>query len=80
VYALGVTLYEMLAGRAPFEGEFASVLAQHLSQPPPPLRDFCGDVPEEINVLISTMLAKPPENRAELSVVIGTLSAAAESA
>ncbi len=70
----------MLAGRAPFEGEFAAVLAQHLSQPPPPLRDFCGDVPEEINALISTMLVKQPERRVQLSGVIGVLSATAESA
>ncbi len=63
VYSLGVTFYEMLCGRAPFEGETASVLAQHLSQDPTPLRERAPDVPPDLEALVMRMLAKDPRER-----------------
>ena len=78
IYALGITLYELLCGRTPFEGELAAVLAQHVSQVPPPLADFCDAVPESIASLIATMLAKSPDERVpELRGVIETLASSA---
>ncbi len=75
IYALGITLYELLCGRVPFEGELASVLAQHITQTPPPLAHFCDSVPESMANLIETMLAKSPDKRVpELGGVIETLS------
>ena len=35
IYSLGVTLWYMLAGQAPFAGSMAQVMSQHLSKPPP---------------------------------------------
>ena len=76
VYALGVTFYEMLCGRAPFEGETASVLAQHLSQDPTPLGEFAGDLPSELEALVMRMLEKEPERRpADLAAVVHALAA-----
>lgn len=63
VYAFGILLYEMLAGRAPFEGDMQSVIAQHLSRAPEPLRDFVPDVPEAIERTVLAMLEKDPERR-----------------
>ena len=38
-YALGIVVYEWLCGERPFEGSASEVMAQHLSVPPPPLRE-----------------------------------------
>src|SRR5579863_4396248 len=46
VYALGVVLYEMLAGRPPFTGDNPVTIAyQHVREQPPPLRGVAPDVP-----------------------------------
>jgi len=45
IYSLGVMLYEMLAGRAPFEAESSfGVLMKHLNEPPPPMPNVSSDV------------------------------------
>lgn len=75
VYSFGITLYEMLAGHVPFEGEIASVLAQHISQPPARLRRLRPDVPERAETVVHRLLAKRPELRpASLLSVAETLA------
>jgi eukaryotic-like serine/threonine-protein kinase len=64
VYSLGVVLFEMLAGRRPFEGEsFIQVTLQHVQTPPPPITDFNPAVPADLAALIERMLAKDPAAR-----------------
>jgi serine/threonine-protein kinase len=63
VYAFGITLYEMLAGRVPFDGEIPTVLAQHISQPPTRLRRLRPELPERLEIVVHRLLAKRPEQR-----------------
>lgn len=61
IYSLGVTLYYMLAGKAPFSGSVAQVMSQHLHREPP--LDAFADQPEAVVMLLERMLAKDPANR-----------------
>jgi eukaryotic-like serine/threonine-protein kinase len=64
IYALGVVLYEMLAGRPPFTGETAvAVAAAHVSEAPPPLEGVAPDVPPHLAAACHRALAKDPEQR-----------------
>ncbi len=61
VYAAGVVLYEMLAGRAPFAGEAAVLVAlHHLRDTPPALP---GEVPGPLREVVERALAKDPAER-----------------
>ena len=63
IYGLGCMLYRMLCGKHLYEGAFASVVAQHLTEPPPSLRMVLPDCPVELARLIEKMLAKHPSGR-----------------
>jgi serine/threonine protein kinase/TPR repeat protein len=61
IYSLGVTIWYMLAGRAPFGGSIAQVMSQHLHEPPP--LDHLPAVPAPVVALLTRMLAKDPAAR-----------------
>ena len=64
LYSIGVMLYEMLAGRLPFEGDSAvSVALKHLSEPPPPISQFRPDVNPALESVVMAALAKDPAHR-----------------
>ncbi|WP_433367925.1 protein kinase domain-containing protein [Actinoplanes sp. CA-142083] len=63
IYALGCTLYAMVAGVPPFTGDPQTVLQQHLTQPPPSLAIGRDDVPGELEALVRRLLQKDPEQR-----------------
>jgi serine/threonine-protein kinase len=61
VYALGIVLYEMLAGYLPFAGRAPlDALRAHVEEEPPPLP---LDVPVEAQVVVERALQKPPDER-----------------
>ena len=63
VYALGVLLYEMLAGERPFEGESAmEVMLKHLNEQVPPMNPTLA-VPGAVVGVVHKMLAKHPDDR-----------------
>src|SRR5439155_2387991 len=64
LYALGATLYEMLAGRPLFAGDDTlAVISQHVNRPPTPLSWFNPDVPPAVEALVLQLLAKAPDER-----------------
>jgi serine/threonine-protein kinase len=66
LYALGVTLFELLTGRVPFTGSSLQfVLAQQLTAQVPPLAEERPDLPElaALQALLDSCLAKDPELR-----------------
>ena len=70
VYALGVMLFEMVAGQPPFQSDaFGELVAMHLFTPPPSLRTFASDAPTELVELVERMLAKAALERPSMDEV-----------
>ncbi len=63
IYSLGVTFYEMVTGRRPFEGEYQDLRAQILYAPPTDPREFNPQISEWCSALILRMLEKSPDKR-----------------
>ncbi len=64
VFGLGVMLYEMVAGRSPFEGASqAELMAEILRAEPPPLGRVADGVPAEVERIAARALAKDREDR-----------------
>ncbi|MDB5313200.1 MAG: serine/threonine protein kinase, partial [Gemmataceae bacterium] len=64
VYSLGATLYYLLAGRAPFEGEsYADKLMGLQFREPVPVRELRPDVPAGLAEVLARMMAKHPNDR-----------------
>jgi serine/threonine protein kinase len=61
LYSLGVTLWEMLIGRAPFRGSSAEVMYQH-QHAPLPVEQLSG-IPQPLVVLLEVLIAKDPVRR-----------------
>jgi serine/threonine-protein kinase len=63
IYALGISLYEALAGTVPFEGNFGEVLLKVSTEPMPSLTARCPHVPVELEQAIQMALAREPADR-----------------
>jgi formylglycine-generating enzyme required for sulfatase activity/tRNA A-37 threonylcarbamoyl transferase component Bud32 len=64
IYALGVMMYEMLAGQPPFTGATpTAVLMKRLGGPPPPLQSVRADIPTPLADVVEACLATDPNER-----------------
>ena len=64
IYSLGITLYQMISGRLPYDGETVKKIArQHQEAEPIPLRRLVPGIPLPVEALVKRMMAKKPENR-----------------
>lgn len=64
IYSLGCTLYVLITGRPPFEGQTAAeVITKHANEPIVPPELIVSRVPKEISQIILKMTAKRPEDR-----------------
>ncbi|MBX3232764.1 MAG: serine/threonine protein kinase [Labilithrix sp.] len=63
VWALGITLYEILTGDVPFTGSMNEMLTKIRSQAPPRLRAKRPDVAPELENVINRCLSKHPTDR-----------------
>ncbi|HEY8691202.1 MAG TPA: protein kinase, partial [Chloroflexota bacterium] len=64
IYACGIVMYEMLAGRPPFDGSNALAVAnQHLNVAPPALTSVAADVAPALERAVGRALEKDPVAR-----------------
>src|SRR4029077_16490398 len=64
IYSVGIVLYEMLTGSAPFTGDTPLEIAmKHLSTTPEPPSEQRPEVPHELDSIVLRALAKRPEDR-----------------
>jgi len=63
LYSLGLVMFAMLAGKPPFQGPVAEVVAAQKTRRPPRIATLAPDVPPALDDLIDALLAKTPEAR-----------------
>jgi hypothetical protein len=69
IYALGVILYQMLTGVAPFTGDTPlAILTQHVNTPPPPMRDACPSIPAAVEWATLRALRKDSSERQQTAL------------
>jgi serine/threonine-protein kinase len=81
LYALGVTAYEVLSGRLPFEGDDPQALLRNqLLRGPRPLHEVAADAPSQLAELVMRLLSPDPRARPSLHEVRAALRVVEEEA
>jgi eukaryotic-like serine/threonine-protein kinase len=77
-YSLAVIVYEMLAGRGPFQGDLMEVLEQVIGHEAPRIEDLVPGLPAGVGPVLRRAMAKVPEQRFDTVIdFANALSAAA---
>jgi len=64
LYSLGVTAYQLLCGKLPFEGtEPLNIMMKHVTQEAPALRGLNPDISPEVDGVVKRLMAKKPADR-----------------
>lgn len=64
LYSLGVTAYQLLCGKLPFEGtEPLNIMMKHVTQEAPPLRSLNAAINPELEGIVKRLMAKNPADR-----------------
>jgi serine/threonine-protein kinase len=62
-YSLAVIVYEMLAGRGPYQGDLMEVLEQVIAHEAPPIEDWVPGLPAGVGPVLRRAMAKAPDQR-----------------
>lgn len=64
LYSVGVTMYQVLTGRTPFEADSDyDIMTGHLEKTPPPPTEFRSSLPQSVSDVVMKSLEKKPERR-----------------
>lgn len=64
IYSLGITMFEMLTGRVPFNGETTVAIAiKHIQEEMPSPRDFVSEIPVSVEQIVFKCCQKSPDRR-----------------